>query len=244
MEVEELIHEWQKFRLMEDEKDAFISLNAEEAGVIKGQVDQYLVGKLLSNRNISKLAIKNALQGAWKTRRDFCVDILSKNVFLFNFESKDDRDWIWKNGSWMFDRSLVVLEAPEKNQRVADLNFKRSDFWLRIFNLPIGYRNEIIAKKIGNMIGEFMEMDKNENCGMWGNNIRIKVKLDISRPLKRGLMLKIDETGEQLWITIRYERIPDFCFHCGIIGHVAKECIKACVNKEENHFEFGSWMKF
>lgn len=59
-------------------------------------------------------------------------------------------------------------------------------------------------------------------------------------------MLKMDESEENYWITIRYERIPDFCFKCGRIFHVAKECTEAKDNMETNkeRFEFGAWMKF
>lgn len=187
---------------MEEESEAFITLNAEEVDVIKGQVDHCLVGKLLTSRTISKITIKNALQAAWKTRKEFSVDIFSTNVFLFKFESKEDKEWIIGNEPWFFDRNLLVLEALEENQRTVDLEFKKVDFWLRILNLPIGYRNEMVARKIGNNIGEFLEMDKGENRGMWGNNIRIKVKLDISSPLRRGFMLKMDGTEEKYWITI------------------------------------------
>lgn len=117
----------------------------------------------------------------------------------------------------------------------------------RIINLPIGFNNETtVARKIGNNLGVFLEMDKKKSDTSWGNSIQIRVKLDISKPLRRGFMLRTEGISEARWITIRYERIPDFCFQRGVIGHVAKECTGKG-NKEEEHkidFEFGMWMKF
>lgn len=131
------------------------------------------------------------------------------------------------------------------------MEFKKVDFWLRIIwlriiNLPIGFKNEKVAKKIGNNLGEFLEMDTNRNDTYWGNSIRIRVKLDISKPLRRGFMLRSEESEKAYWVTIRYERIPEFCFQCGIIGHVAKECKGKGCNEEENNsnFEFGMWMRY
>lgn len=109
---------------------------------------------------------------------------------MFKFESKDDRDWKTKNGPWLFDRNLIVIETPKEDQRATDIKFNKEDFWLRILNLPIGYRNEMVARKIGDKLGEFLKMDRDENRSIWGNNIRIKVRLNISNPLRRGLCLR------------------------------------------------------
>lgn len=193
------------------------------------------------------MALKNALTGAWKTRKEFSIDILCKNMFLFKFESCDDKDWIVKNGPWLFDRNLLILETPKANQRVSDLDFKKVDFWVRIINLLLGYRNDCAARKIGNTIGEFLEWDNDKYSTIWGNSIiRARIKLDISKPLLRGFMLKPAGVGEDCWVTLRYKRLPDFCFCCGVIGHAAKECndFRADEGSNSHRFEYGSWLKF
>lgn len=30
--------------------------------------------------------------------------------------------------------------------------------------------------------------------------------------------------GDWLWIHFKYERLPSFCFYCGILGHLEKFC--------------------
>lgn len=246
MEIDELIHEWKKFKLIEEEKEAWITLEPEEVTKIENHIDHNLVGKVLTNRNISKLAIKNAMLGAWKTRKDFHVETVSKNTFSFSFESKDDKEWINNNGPWLFDRNLVVLEAPTKNIRINELEFNKTDLWLRIINLPVGFRNEFIARKIGNILGTFQDWDSDKNSSAWGNSLRIRVRLDISKPLRRGFMLRTNGICKDCWISIRYERLPDLCFNCGKIGHVAKDCYgdKNAERTQERNFEYGSWMKF
>lgn len=92
MDIDVLLNEWKSFNLRDDEKEAHICLNSEETININDPVEKYLVGKLLTNRNISKIAIKNVFKGAWKTRKEFSVEIIEKNIFLFKFESQEDRE--------------------------------------------------------------------------------------------------------------------------------------------------------
>ncbi|KAH6820758.1 hypothetical protein C2S53_017511 [Perilla frutescens var. hirtella] len=52
--------------------------------------------------------------------------------------------------------------------------------------------------------------------------LHFKVVVDISKPILQGLTPKLD--GERLWIPLKHESIPLFCFNCGIVGHQIKLC--------------------
>ncbi|KAL8493464.1 hypothetical protein ACS0TY_024613 [Phlomoides rotata] len=52
--------------------------------------------------------------------------------------------------------------------------------------------------------------------------LRIKVEIDVTVPLKRGLSIRHE--GTKLWIPFTYEGLPAFCFCCGIIGHFYRSC--------------------
>lgn len=54
--------------------------------------------------------------------------------------------------------------------------------------------------------------------------MRIKVRIDITRPLIRGRFLKVGD--DQVWLPIKYERLPSFCFQCGVIKHQVGGCSK------------------
>lgn len=55
--------------------------------------------------------------------------------------------------------------------------------------------------------------------------MRIKVKIDVLKPLRRVVRM-LDKDGEEKIRFIKYERLPDFCYACGVIAHTLKTCTK------------------
>lgn len=56
-----------------------------------------------------------------------------------------------------------------------------------------------------------------------GRFTRVKVTLDISLPLCHGHLLSL-ENGEKLWVSFKYERLPNLCYCCGRLDHSDREC--------------------
>lgn len=48
----------------------------------------------------------------------------------------------------------------------------------------------VVGQHLGNHIGEFVEYDANNSTGIWQSYMRIKVRIDVCLPLKRGKKLK------------------------------------------------------
>ena len=46
----------------------------------------------------------------------------------------------------------------------------------------------------------------------------------------------------QWWITFRYERLPTFCYLCGLLGHDDKHC-KSYSNWQNTPKQYGEWLK-
>ncbi|MBA0725626.1 hypothetical protein Golax_022194, partial [Gossypium laxum] len=100
------------------------------------------------------------------------------------------------------------------------------------------------ALDIGKAIGVLVTIDWKDWFGGWTEFMRIKVKIDIEKPLRRVVRF-VDKDGSETIGLIKYERLPDFCFSCGIIGHTLKTCITKVDEEEMNdiYLQFGSWMR-
>lgn len=68
--------------------------------------------------------------------------------------------------------------------------------------------------------------------------------LDLCKPLLHGLMVNIG--GITTWVTYKYERLPKFCFSCGLILHGSSGCIPAVPldpNKSDSSKPYGVWLR-
>ena len=47
--------------------------------------------------------------------------------------------------------------------------------------------------------------------------IWVRVALPISKPLRRGGFI-VGSDGKRMWVKFEYERLPIFCYFCGLLG--------------------------
>lgn len=78
-----------------------------------------------------------------------------------------------------------------------------------------------------------------------GPFLRIRVDINITKPLMRRKMTHIEDVYKG-WVFFKYERLPIFCYHCGILVHHDRECQKfkkGCLSSEEDDFQYGPWLR-
>ncbi|KAL5814649.1 hypothetical protein ACOSQ4_025290 [Xanthoceras sorbifolium] len=105
--------------------------------------------------------------------------------------------------------------------------------------------NRQIALMLARALGEVIEIPL-EAKEYWGKFLRVKVAMNISKPLKRGVRVWIEEFGVMVVALVRYERLPDFCFACGYVGHSFRDCSNSEAKHEALHShapKFGSWLR-
>uniref|UniRef100_A0ACD5U8J1 Uncharacterized protein n=1 Tax=Avena sativa TaxID=4498 RepID=A0ACD5U8J1_AVESA len=182
------------------------------------------IGKLLSDKPAIADAMENALGPIWCPMKGIDVKDLGENIFLFTFHQASGKKKAVEEGSWTFDKGLLVMEEFDADKALDDYVFNKIPIWVRIFKLPLGMMNRATREKIGDQIGEYVGIVGVENGLAMGQYLRVKVKLVISKPLMRGTMVEVGEGGKVKWCPFEYEFLPDFCFICGIIGHTDREC--------------------
>ncbi len=78
-----------------------------------------------------------------------------------------------------------------------------------------------------------------------GLYMRVRVAIDITKPLCRGRKIKLDLTSAR-WVSFKYERLPNFCYWCGCVTHGERDCAYWLANKitlKQIDQQFGPWMR-
>ncbi|KAI9174746.1 hypothetical protein LWI28_022207 [Acer negundo] len=97
-------------------------------------------------------------------------------------------------------------------------------FWIQLHNLSIACLCRDVGVYLGGMVGEIKEIDVGEYWDCRGKFIKVKVIVDVSIPFKKGLRVGLAESQVICSVLICYERLPNFCYYCGLIRHLLREC--------------------
>lgn len=85
-------------------------------------------------------------------------------------------------------------------------------------NLPLKCRTRETRRTIGSALGEVIEMDVVEKGVQWSKCLRVRVRVHVKKKLLRGKKITI-EGDERRWVYFKYERLPNFCYNCGLLSH-------------------------
>ena len=232
---------WKKFTLSEEEK-CVLSVKSQDVARSKEQAQLNLLFKLQTNRDFNKEAFKSTIQQLWRGPQRVTIKEVRNNLFLAIFETKEHMNDILDKSPWSFDKRLVLLKRFTSDVSSENVTFQQSLFWIRVFNIPIKSMNSTVG--ITNEIGVPLLVDAAKSGLAWGTFLRIRVDVDITKPLIRSKMIHI-EGMEKGWVYFKYERLLIYCYRCGILGHQERVCHKAkkvCISSEEDDYQFGSWL--
>ena len=185
--------------------------------------------RLLSDREQNQRALKSTLRLAWKTRSDLRIVDVGNDTYQFKFSSEYQMRWVETNGPWNFENNLLLLKRWEKGMTANNISFTHSPFWLQIWGLPFNMMSKRIGRDIGNSIGIFMATDSKLGSSNQAKFMRIRVNIPLDKPLRRCGVVTSPE-GEKFQVYFHYERLPVFCFLCGVMGHDDRHC--TCLERQ------------
>ncbi|KAL0422180.1 UNVERIFIED_CONTAM: hypothetical protein Slati_3240900 [Sesamum latifolium] len=151
------------------------------------------------------------------------ISFIDNGRFLLRFFHTLDRDRVLESGPWAFEKNLIVLAKVSEADDPSEVELNWCDFHVRIHGLPLGKMTSEIALFIGEKIGRLRDCDHPKDLPSLGSFLRIRIAIDVTKPLARGLKIRT-VLGDEYIVTFSYERMPNFCYLCEKIGHISKWC--------------------
>ncbi|KAL5789808.1 hypothetical protein ACOSQ2_004696 [Xanthoceras sorbifolium] len=102
-----------------------------------------------------------------------------------------------------------------------------------------------IGRFLGSQIGTIREVDAGASGDCLGKYIRVRVEIDIGKPLQRFLKVNLGSSAKDVVMLLRYERLPEYCFECGMVGHSIQECDCGLGpgGRGKDEVAYGLWMQ-
>lgn len=206
-------------------------------------VDFRLVGKVLTDKTVNFNVVKNRMASVWRPCKGMNMKEVDPNLYVFQFFNLVDLKRAMDGGPWTYDNNLLLFHKLMPGEVARGVTLCYVDIWIRIYDLPARYMSVNIGKQLGYYIGCFVEYDSSNNSTFWKNYMRVRVGIDVRVPLKRGK--KIACQGKHgMRINFKYERLSNFCFVCGLLGHTEFLYNVVVENPgKEIKREWGTWLR-
>ena len=202
-----------------------------------------IVAKFFTRRALNMEAIVSTFKPLWRSKNGFKVKNMGNHIILFIFDNKLEVDTILENEPWSFDKHLMALQRYDKDMPVEELQFNLTTFWVQVHDIPVRFMNQKVADGICSYVGTVIKKSKAEGEG--GSFMRVRVRLDITIPLSRGRKVSLGR-GKELWVSFKYERLPNICYWCGYLNHDDRDCeawIESEGSLKEEDNQFGPWLQ-
>lgn len=230
----------QKLNLIAEEGGVANFSDNEEAGEV-AKVERALLGKVMSPTTLDANTIRYAMTLAWGNPFGLKVRLNGEkgdNLFVAEFRSKVDMERVLAGTPWLIGKHAVILKEYNEKLKPSEIRFDRMDIWVRILNLPLGWMNEHRGTRVMKLLGEVKKMDVDEVGKASGAFLRARVSIELDKPIKRGVLLRMSKTGEPEWFDTQYEKLPFLCFSCGILGHRGVSCYKLALRNVDGKLPY------
>jgi hypothetical protein len=205
-----------------------------EAVVLDDGVEDFMVhskwavvGKVLAPNTLHISTIAAALRPAWGNPRGLVFNPAGENIFVAEFSTRMDKIRVVDGPPWVIGRHAVLLKDFDIDQKPSEMCFNSLKVWARILNLPFSFMHKRWGAAIAGSLGikgstPCVDCDDTGRC--WGSYMRVRVEVDVDKPLMRGVTVFSQRRNLMDWFEVQYEQLPLYCFSCGFVGHSSTEC--------------------
>ncbi|KAL4341497.1 hypothetical protein GQ457_08G031700 [Hibiscus cannabinus] len=240
MAPESLLHQFDDLNFTAEEQDVVF---APTSTVVIPEEDPRLslVGRVITAHEVDGVSLIRVFRAVWKPTKILSITELQSIFFLIHLASEEVRSDILKRGPWVFNDDWFAILPLNPLFSIDEYFFTTMVIWVRILRVPIGLMSEFLGRSLGACIGSVMGTDTRIIDGNMEEFMRVRVNIDVSKPLRRCVTLGGCGTKPRL-CPLQYEKLPNFCHGCGLLGHLVIDCPRQPYDPQVK-FQYGDWLR-
>lgn len=155
--------------------------------------------------------------------RDVVWRRINSNLFSVQFNCLADWNKAIHQGPWDFKGMALIIAEYDGFKNPESVKLDKIETWCQIHKLPDMFlKRKQFVKGMAERIGEVQEIQIVLPNGFVGKFIRVRVKIDVNKKLTR--FVGFTKAGETEFYQVKFEKLPVFCYMCGLLGHWHEEC--------------------
>lgn len=210
------------------EKLKLTGLEEEELD-LSGELDELIkdirwlaLFRVHTTKPFSHAALFGAMRTAWSPAKEVVFKVMEDNLFLVQMNCLGDWNRLMDGGPWLFRGTPLVIEEYDGFTNVKEYKLNKIPVWTRIQGVPDGLmKRKDLAEKVAVKVGKPITVVVNEGMINPTPFLRARVFIEIDKPLVRVIPITLKDTRRHL---VQYEKLPIFCYVCGLVGHEMTEC--------------------
>ena len=176
------------------------------------------IGRVHTTKEFGDFWFYKNMRSAWDLAQDVRFRSLGDGLYTMQFSCLGDWDKVMEGGPWTFRGNPVLMAAYDGFTRPSSIDLNSFKIWMQIIDLPDGF--EPLVTTLAGTAGEFYSLD-NRGRDVAGNFYHVRIVLDVRHKLKNHV--SVVRKKKRHIFRVKYERLPDWCALCGMIGHLHTE---------------------
>lgn len=150
---------------------ADLSLQGEDEGLtLEGLIDHTqvakvelsLAGRFLTTKKINFNLMRSRMADIWQPQKGILVKEVGESLYVFQFYHQRHLKMVLEGGPWTYENQLLLLHQMKPGECPTKVPLFYSNFWVQVYEVPAGFKSEVVGKILGNFFGRFWNMMSKE----------------------------------------------------------------------------------
>lgn len=195
------------------------------------------MGAALTNKMLNKWGVRNILLSPWKDLGEVEVKWVRENTFLITVQDESTLCRILNQVPWAVMKQNFFVQRWPPELALKEIQMELVPFWIQIRGVPLSLYIEMNVRRLAKELGDFLELEDPMKAREF---LRVRVVVNSRISLVPGCWIPRNNNRDT-WIEFQYERLQDFCYCCGRIGHDNTDC--SFLLGRGNAAAYGNWTR-